>query len=400
MAAAKVIIRIPHVIWREGRPRFTPGPALRRLGHKGRDLKDVTGAWFALDATIAFSNTVAAEVAGQRQAREQGKRTPRASSAAAVYSVAHLVADALAQSKYLGHVTIKGKRTVKPKAATTVASYHHNAKVLQKECADIWASPVAAITRATAKGVINKIHENRGLHVARQVHALLRMSYSFGITHGRAAINPWSKLDVESPAPRVRVATVAEIAHLIRTADEMGRPEIGDCILLGALTGQRQNDRLGSGMKLADGKFELVQSKTDEFVKVKSLLRLSERLAAAKARRATRNLQWPHLIIDEKQNRPFAKDHYRHLFAEVRDAAAKAEGFESLADFRDQDLRDTAIVWMARGGATIPQIASVSGHSLKTVHEILKHYMGRDNELAEAAADAMQNYINGKGVQL
>jgi hypothetical protein len=43
-------------------------------------------------------------------------------------------------------------------------------------------------------------------------------------------------------------------------------------------------------------------------------------------------------------------------------------------------------VRLAIAGASVPQIASVTGHSLKDVEAILDaHYLGRDIQLAEAA---------------
>jgi integrase len=50
------------------------------------------------------------------------------------------------------------------------------------------------------------------------------------------------------------------------------------------------------------------------------------------------------------------------------------------------DLRGTAVVRLAIAGASVVQIAAVTGHSLKDVEGILDaHYLGRDIQLAEAA---------------
>jgi len=44
------------------------------------------------------------------------------------------------------------------------------------------------------------------------------------------------------------------------------------------------------------------------------------------------------------------------------------------------------VVRLAVAGASVPQIAAVTGHSLKDVEAILDaHYLGRDIQLAEAA---------------
>jgi hypothetical protein len=50
------------------------------------------------------------------------------------------------------------------------------------------------------------------------------------------------------------------------------------------------------------------------------------------------------------------------------------------------NVRGTAVVRLAIAGATVPQIATFTGHSLKDVEAILDaHYLGRDIQLAEAA---------------
>ena len=52
---------------------------------------------------------------------------------------------------------------------------------------------------------------------------------------------------------------------------------------------------------------------------------------------------------------------------------------------RDQDLRDTAVTWLARAGCTLPEIASITGHSLRSIHQILQHYLAITPELADSA---------------
>jgi integrase len=55
-------------------------------------------------------------------------------------------------------------------------------------------------------------------------------------------------------------------------------------------------------------------------------------------------------------------------------------------DLHFHDLRGSAVVRLAIAGATVPEIATFTGHSLKDVEAILdKHYLGRDVRLAENA---------------
>ena len=85
---------------------------------------------------------------------------------------------------------------------------------------------------------------------------------------------------------------------------------------------------------------------------------------------------------DTKFRRGFPKSNplgFRTSWAKACDRA----GIDGLTF---HDLRGSAVVRLAIAGATVPQIAAVTGHSLKDVEAILDaHYLGRDIQLAEAA---------------
>ena len=55
------------------------------------------------------------------------------------------------------------------------------------------------------------------------------------------------------------------------------------------------------------------------------------------------------------------------------------------------DLRGTAVVRSAVAGASVPQIAAVTGHSLRNVAAMPDaHRVGRDIQLAEAATPKLE----------
>ena len=86
----------------------------------------------------------------------------------------------------------------------------------------------------------------------------------------------------------VRFGTFAEMMHLIETADELGVPEMGDSIMLGLFTAQRQNDRLNlEGGQVKDGEIYLRQSKTGKAFVIPAAAPLVARLEAGRRRRAT-----------------------------------------------------------------------------------------------------------------
>ncbi|WP_246741280.1 tyrosine-type recombinase/integrase [Bradyrhizobium sp. 1(2017)] len=77
--------------------------------------------------------------------------------------------------------------------------------------------------------------------------------------------------------------------------------------------------------------------------------------------------------------RPWTSDGFRTSWAK----ACERAGIDGLTS---HDLRGTAAVRLAIAGASVPQIAAVTSHSLKDVVAILDaHYVGREMQLAEAA---------------
>lgn len=85
------------------------------------------------------------------------------------------------------------------------------------------------------------------------------------------------------------------------------------------------------------------------------------------------------LILTNTPGRPWTSDGFRTSWAK----ACERAGVRGLTF---HDLRGTAVVRLAIAGASVPQIAAVTGHSLKDVEAILDaHYLGRDIQLAEAA---------------
>ena len=77
--------------------------------------------------------------------------------------------------------------------------------------------------------------------------------------------------------------------------------------------------------------------------------------------------------------RPWTADGFRTSWAKACDRAG-------VTGLTFHDLRGSAVVRLALAEATVPQIATFTGHSLKDVEAILDaHYLGRDIQLAEAA---------------
>ena len=55
------------------------------------------------------------------------------------------------------------------------------------------------------------------------------------------------------------------------------------------------------------------------------------------------------------------------------------------------DLRGTTVTLLSEAGCTPQQVATITGHSLKTVHRFLERYLARTRGLAEQAIINFEN---------
>jgi integrase len=152
----------------------------------------------------------------------------------------------------------------------------------------------------------------------------------------------------------------------------VARPEMTLALMLALWTGQRQGDLLALPWSAYDGShFRLQQSKTKRRVVIPA----GEPVRALLTQTARR---CP-LILSTSRGRPWTSDGFRSSWA----ATCKKAGIGGLTF---HDLRGSAVVRLALADATVPQIATFTGHGLRDVEAILDaHYLGRDAKLAEVA---------------
>jgi integrase len=82
--------------------------------------------------------------------------------------------------------------------------------------------------------------------------------------------------------------------------------------------------------------------------------------------------------------RPWTSEGFRTSWAK----ACRKSGITGLTY---HDLRGSAVVRLALADATVPQIATLTGHALRDVEAILDaRYLGRDVELAEIAMQKLE----------
>ncbi|MBB5695738.1 site-specific integrase [Muricoccus pecuniae] len=76
-----------------------------------------------------------------------------------------------------------------------------------------------------------------------------------------------------------------------------------------------------------------------------------------------------------------------HNFARAFSSARIEAGLPDNLQFRD--LSRTSMVRLAEAGATVPQIAAISGHSIEQTQKILEHYLPRNRQMALGAMDLL-----------
>ncbi len=151
-------------------------------------------------------------------------------------------------------------------------------------------------------------------------------------------------------------------------------PQLGMAMLLGLWTGQREGDLLALPWSAYDGaRLRLKQSKTGRRVVIPCGKPLREALDALERKGPFATI----LLNTRKQ--AWTSDGFRASWGK---AAARA----GIVGLTFHDLRGTAVTRLALADCTVPQIATITGHSLKDVEAILDaHYLGRDVKLAETA---------------
>jgi integrase len=133
--------------------------------------------------------------------------------------------------------------------------------------------------------------------------------------------------------------------------------------MLAMHTGQRQRDLLRLPWSAYDDeRISLTQSKGKRPVSVKCTAALNVMLDAM-PRRAT-------VILTTKTGRTWKKRYFADQWQETREAAG-------IKDLHFHDLRGSAVTMLAEAGATVPEIAAVTGHSLAHAQRILDKYLAR-----------------------
>ena len=253
-------------------------------------------------------------------------------------------------------------------APSTVRSYLAYLKLIESNFGDL---PLEALKDPRMRGEF-KAWRDRFTNTPRKADfawSVLARILSFAKDRGLIGNNPCEGGGRLYKADRSdRVWQDSDVASLLSQA----APELALAMMLALWTGQRQGDLLRLPWSAYDGRhIRLRQSKTGRRLVVpvgeplRTLLERTERRSP--------------LILTTTRGKPWTADGFRTSWGKT----CKRIGIHGLTF---HDLRGSAVVRLALADASVPQIATLTGLSLRDVEAILDaHYLGRDMKLAEIA---------------
>lgn len=265
-------------------------------------------------------------------------------------------------------------------ADKTRKDYSRHIRAIEDDFGDF---PLAALSDDKARGEFLEWRDKIGLTNPRQADyrfAVLARILSWAVNRGDAPANPCKNPGRLYHSERVdSVWTPQEEAAFYERAPE----HLHLALMLALWTGQRQGDLLTLTWAGYDGRrIRLKQKKTDRRVVIPVGAPLRHALDALKLKVSSHSdaLDLSSLtILTTQKGKAWTEDGFRTSWSK---ACVKA----GVADVTFHDLRGTAVTRLALAGCTSPEIATVTGHSLKDVNAILDaHYLSRDSQLAESA---------------
>jgi len=170
--------------------------------------------------------------------------------------------------------------------------------------------------------------------------------------------------------------------------------EMQRALILGLHTGQREGDILRMPWSAYDGsRIILRQGKARRGSKLGPLIEIP--CTAALRRMLDGMDRTSPLILTTKTGQSFKKRYFARLWNEATSKAGlqavALPGSDQAVELHYHDLRGTAVTLLSEAGCTPQQVATITGHSLKTVHRILERYLARTRGLAEQAIFNFEN---------
>jgi integrase len=274
-----------------------------------------------------------------------------------------------------------GSRAWLKLAASTREIGAYNLKAVEDKWGD---TPLKIAGDKRSRPVFMKWHDKLAQTHPRAADAkmaALARVLEWGHVNGYLDGNPIVKFERAYSSNRAEMIWLPE--H-IQAFEQVAAPELVLAMMLGLHTGQRQGDLLRLPWSAYDGEaISLRQSKGGRPVYVPCTQALKATLDG-QPRRSTQ-------ILTRANGTPWTRDAFKKAWA----AAYEASGL--LDDLHFHDLRGTAVTMLAEAGCTVPEIATITGHTQDHAQKILDRYLARTRALAESAIAKLDEHRRNKG---
>jgi integrase len=264
----------------------------------------------------------------------------------------------------------------------TQRDYARRIRKIETEFGDM---PLAAVADPAVRGIFLDWRDKIGRTTPREADyafAVLARILSWAFDRRAIPQNPCERPGRLHSGDRAAIVWLqGEVDALLAVAS----PQVALVVHLAKETGQRQGDVLALTWAAYDGQvIRLRQSKTGRHLTVPVTADLRAVLDAARPKRKAAVT-----ICTTSRGKPWTSDGFKSSF----DTAKK---LAQISGKTFHDLRGTAVLALARAGCTVPEICSITGHSLKTATAILdKHYFAPDRALGESAIAKLEKHRAG-----
>ncbi|WP_141340927.1 tyrosine-type recombinase/integrase [Bradyrhizobium sp. USDA 3458] len=277
-------------------------------------------------------------------------------------------------------------------AASTQAEYK---RMLTKSEAEFGTMPIAALDDARVRKDLlewrEKVARSSGQREADNRLSAISAMLTWACDRGQLSANHLRGFKRLYHVDRSEIIWLPEhIAAFMGVASL----EMQQALILGLHTGQREGDLLRMPWSAYDGSsISLRQGKSRRGATLGPLVQIP--CTAALRRMLDGMERISPLILTTKTGQSFKRRYFGRLWEEASKKADLASvtlpGSDEAVELHFHDLRGTAVTLLSEAGCTPQQIATITGHSLKTVHRILERYLARTRGLAEQAIMNFEN---------
>jgi integrase len=324
--------------------------------------------------------------------READRIAPRDTGTVAELIRLYLASPKFAEEGPLVRLRSRGNKKKNwntPLKAGTQREYKRMLTPLEAEFGNM---PIAALAAPRVRGKFIDYQEEVGcVHPREADNRMMVMSavFSYALYKTRITRNPLLGFNRMYDGDRSDIIWLeADVDAFMKDAPV----ELKLALILAIHTGQRYGDLVRLRWSDYDGEYiSLKQEKTNARVRVRVSAALKRVLDSTKK-------ACPYILArgngfpwhTEKDDSALSREWREHM------DTANLRGNDYLANTRDEaefkgvrlhfnDLRGTAVTLLAQAGCTIPEIVSITGHTLENATRIIEKYMARTKSLSDAA---------------